>query len=581
MLNALVAVANRFEREGVLLPLATKPRRVNWQIEIDLSAHGHAKPMDRDKSIRAIRAPDVMRSGSKPVPLLLVDKARNALGIVRTGAKDKQTDAEAHEGFVNLIRAAHEATGDADLERVLLFLAQPLSEEMRKIKPDDWVTFIDGMNEHLCERKPIQQFWASWVANSLADAIGTCLVCGTEGPTVRIFPNSLSLFRENPQITSFEATSFRSFGKKQTANAPICFLCAAKSSVALEYLFTEKRHHTTLIRVEKNNKPDPMRSQLAVFWLKETVQQLGETSEIDLQAALAEPVQAAELTGAPPPELTQLQALLRIPWTVQQHATNLETNSFFLAVLSAYKTRLVVREWLEVPLTGLRDHLGAYVQATRICGPRGEEPRPFSIPSLLAAVNNTDPNAVRGLLRTAYQGVAPPDALLNAALSQFGKPKYLVATKEKEENFQSVHLIAALLKLLLTHGKGDAERMERLDMSRDIPAYLCGRILGIVEEMQRRSADTKLNRTLVERLYTIGTNSPATALAELTMLAETAYLPKLRKATNKGFGYLQGLLIDTMSLLNEKGGVPSTFTSAQRAEFALGLYAQRADFAKK
>jgi len=584
MLNALVAAAERFEHEGTLPPVATKAKVVKWVVRIDASSGATLLGPYKAGDLRRIRSPDMLRSGTKSPPFLLTDKARYALGVAQSGREQK--DEEARREFVHLIRLAYEQVKDKDLAQILAFLEgsprAQLGDKARSIEPEDLVAFQNDSGDFPCEREDIQQFWASHLANDpKATETGICLVCGTDGSIVRTFPNSVVIMGQPCQITSFQQGAFRSFGKAQTTNAPICFSCASRATTTIEFLRTEPRHRSTLVRVEKNGRPDPMQSQLAVFWLKESVQQIGEAGEIDVHAALAEPVKAAELTGAPPPELPQLQALLRIPWTVQSHATNLETNSFFLAVLSASKTRLVVREWLEVPLTHLRDHLGAYVQATRICGPRGEEPRPFSIPSLLAAVNNTDPNGARGLLRTAYQGVAPPGALLNAALSQFGKPKYLVAVKEKEEDFQTVHLIAALLKLLLTHGKVDAERMERLDMSRDTPAYLCGRVLGIVEEAQRRSADTKINRTLVERFYTIGTSSPATALAQLTMLAETAYLPKLRKAGNKGFAHLQGLLTDTMALLDKSGGVPPTFIPTQRAEFALGLYAQRADFTKK
>jgi CRISPR-associated protein Csd1 len=584
MLSALVAAAERFEREETLPRVATKAKTVKWVVRIDAAGVARLFGPYKAGDLRRIRSPDMLRSGTKLPPFLLTDKARYVLGVAQSGKE--RTDEETHREFVQLIRSTYEQVKDEDLAQILAFLEDSplaqLGDKAQRIEPEDLVAFQNDSGDFPCEREEIQQFWATHLANDpKAIETGICLVCGTDSSIVRTFPNSVVIMGQPCQITSFQQGAFRSFGKAQTANAPICFSCASRATATIEFLRTEPRHRSTLVRVEKNGKPDPMQSQLAVFWLKEAVVQSTEIGEVDLQAALAEPVQAAELTGAPPPELSQLQAFLRIPWGAQQHATNLDTNSFFLAVLSASKTRLVVREWLEVPLTNLRDHLGAYVQATRICGPRGEEPRPFSIPSLLAAVNSTDPNGVRGLLRTAYQGVAPPGALLNAALSQFGKPKYLVATKEKEEDFQTAHLVASLLKLLLTHGKGDAERMERLDMSRDVPAYLCGRILGIVEEMQRRSADTKLNRTLVERLYATGTNSPATALAELTMLAETAYLPKLRKATNKGFGYLQSLLTDTMSLLDEKGGVPPAFTPAQRAEFALGLYAQRADFSKK
>lgn len=588
MLDALVAIANRFERDGKLPPVATREIEYTWSVTI--AEDGQATlslPYKREDfrmgAVKSVRSPDKVRSGSAPPPLLLTDKARYALDVPRKG--NEKTDHEGHRKFVELVRLAHEECSDAGLAPILAFLAEPHLDGIGKVQPDDYVAFADATGNFPCERKAVHRFWAGYRERELMAGNGVCLVCGQEKPLLRLLPNTVAVFGQSCQITSFEKSAFRSFGKGQTENAPICFACASRATTALTYLLRTREHHATLVRVERNGVPDPFASQMAVFWTKEEVRiPNNEGEEVDLNIAVAEMFAGDANFGAPVPELAQLEKLLKVPWTASDTASNLNTSGFCLAVLSASKARLVVREWLDVPLDDLQASLKKYIEATRIIGPQGEEPRSFPIPALLAAVGRRegrgagvskgDPNWTRAMLRTAYTGTTPPSALLNATLTQFGKPKHLTATTDEDRRV--VHCLASLLQLLLTHREGETEPMTKPDEQ----AHLCGRVLAIVEEMQRRSADAPLNTTLVERFYNLGSISPQIALANLTALAEMAYMPKIRKQ-KRGFQGLQNTMTETMAKLDACGPVPQTFNSGQRAAFALGLYKQRAEFAQQ
>ena len=62
----------------------------------------------------------------------------------------------------------------------------------------------------------------------------------------------------------------------------------------------------------------------------------------------------------------------------------------------------------------------------------------------------------------------------------------------------SYHVLASAVKLAITYGTKEAEVLERMDITRDKPGYLCGRLLAILEELQRRASRSRLNVTLVE-----------------------------------------------------------------------------------
>jgi len=582
MLDTLVAIADRFERAGKLPPVATRRVSPHWLITIDTNGTATLSGRFADGDVRPLITPDVGRT-SNIQPLLLTDKASYVLGVADEKGEARAT--KEHNAFVALVHKANAECQNADITHITAFLEHPVLTGMGQIKPDENVAFCNEAGEFPCESTEIRRFWTDALAKKEGITEGICLVCGQQKPVLRILTNKVTIFGQVCQITSFEKTAFRSFGKKQTGNAPICFTCASKATTALNHMLSVREHHATLVYVKRNDStPDPFASQMAVFWTKEEVRLPDGEMEYDLNAAVTEMLAGDVGFNAPVPELAQLEALLQVPWTASTSASYLNTNGFCLAVLSASKARLVVREWLDVPLDALRHSLTRYITATRIVGPQGEAPRPFPVPALLAAVGRQetqrakmrklDPNWTRGLLRTAYMSVPPPPALLNAALAQFSKPTYLTAAKEEDRRI--VHCLASLLKLLLTYGKEETEPMSTLD---DEPAYLCGRVLGIVEEMQRRSSSSRVNKLLVERFFAKGMNAPTVALSELAELAETAYLPKIRK-NRQGFGTLQEKFTQTMGRIATQGGVSRTFTSSQRAAFALGLYIQRAEFAQ-
>lgn len=588
MLKELVDAAARLRAQNALPPSGTKSKNVTWIIEISESRATDAiepKGPFKGKDVRSVRAPDRQRSGSvSPDNLkayLLVDNGRYALGIRERGKVDK--DDVAHRGYIDLLQRAHDRTADPDLSQILAFLRQPIPESVvAKIAPDDFLTFQAESGDFLCERATMQEFWKDHLEQEhTGETVATCGVCGDDRRIVRILPREIVVMGQKCQLTSFNLSAFESFGKKQTANAPLCYACAASAIDALDYYIREPRHHAALTQDDsRSGAKNPLRNQLAVSWLKSEEPISYGGVEIDPQAlvALLNEEQPQPETNTPPPELGQLEALLQTPQTGSESALHLCTNSFYLAVLSANKGRLVVREWIAVSLDQLLQHLAIFLRAARIVGPNGEPPRALPVPTLIAALKTMDPNLTRGLLRAAYLGYPPPTQVLAAAVERFRvQDKATDSKKEREQRAHWRHALAAALKLVLTYGKEDAERMQTLDTTRNIPAYLCGRLLAVLEEAQQRASGWKLNATLIDRFYGAASSAPAATFGTLLELAMTGHLPKLRKE-KLGHHRIQQLLEEIISRLDEAGGFPRTLTAPGQAEFAVGYYLQRAHF---
>ena len=577
MLRELKEAFHRFRKEGVLLPPAYKEKHVSWFVHLGEGKASLEGPYGKREGVAPIPAPDRQRSG-KPSegnlkPYLLVDDARYVLGLPEEG-REKEA-ALLHKGFKKLTKKVWQDAKDPDvkvvLKAVLDFLTSPELEDLREEfrrrggKPKELLAFkVHGVLP--TELEEVQAFWARHLAEEIQGDEGFCALCGNLGPVLRIFPREVVVLGQKCQLTSFNQRAFESFGKKQTENAPLCFTCASEVVDVLDHLIRSERHR----RVLHQEAEGGLKNQLAVFWLDQKVELLLDqsTDPIDLEALLASVVDQEDISSAPLPELSQLRELLALPWTGREWALNLDETAFHLAVLSANKGRLVVREWFSVSLARLRQALSRFLEGTRLVRPWGEAPHPLPVGALAQALGDGNPGLIWGLLRTAYLGTPPPHAL-SMATHLLRNPKVL--TPEDREGWRRLHALVAALKLWLFYGEKEAKRMAELDRERKDPAYLSGRLLAVLEEAQKRASGYTLKRTLVDRFYGAASTTPAATFGALLRLSTAAHLPKAGKELNQA-------VEEILSQLDEAGGFPRTLNLIGQAEFALGFYHQRAYF---
>jgi CRISPR-associated protein Csd1 len=587
MLSALVEAARRFRAEGKLAPRGYKLKQANWIIGFR-DGRPHVEGPYTRKEVRQIAAPDRERSGTASEdnrkPFLLMDDARYVLGKTGDG-KDAETRL-LHSAYIELLNDAWRTTNSKDLKTIVHFLQGSRSELAgHDIGAKHKIAFqVEG--KFPTDSEAIQDFWVEHLRGKYATGgESSCCVCGCQAQMVRILPRRVGIIRDNCPITSFNEPAFWSLGKKKTANAPLCFDCALDVTDALEHFVKQERHSRIVLSIanKSTGQLDSLRSQLAVFWLKQPVEVVSGATVLNFEDLLPGFLERAAEPKAPPPLLSQLEALLEVPWTGREASLALADNRFYLALLSGNKGRLVVREWLDVSLDRVKRNLKRFLDASLIVGPWGEQPRAFPIPAFLTAlasdprrsrrdrtaVASENPNLSRSLLRTAFQGHPPPHGLMEAALSRLRIPNVLA-------NADLLHPLAALLKLTLTHRTGEASKMERVDDGRTSEAYLCGRLLAVIAEAQRR-ASRNLGTTLVERFYGATSTAPKAYLGLLLKLTATAYLPKLRKEG----GYhavIAALEAVTANSRLTPETLPTSLSLTEQAEFALGFYHQQADF---
>ena len=112
-----------------------------------------------------------------------------------------------------------------------------------------------------------------------------------------------------------------------------------------------------------------------------------------------------------------------------------------------------------------------------------------------------------------------------------------------------------------------------LDISNPSPAYQCGRLLSVLESIQRRSSDSNLNTTIIDRYYGIASSAPASIFGTL-IRGSQPHLAKLRKNHRGAAKWLEE---DLQNVLTQLPAFPSVLTAKDQALFALGYYHQRAN----
>jgi CRISPR-associated protein Csd1 len=125
--------------------------------------------------------------------------------------------------------------------------------------------------------------------------------------------------------------------------------------------------------------------------------------------------------------------------------------------------------------------------------------------------------------------------------------------------------------VLLSQDPTREDDMSDLDPNQTNPAYLCGRLLAVLESLQR-AALPGLNTTLTDRFFGTASSAPASVFARLVRGAQ-AHLGKLRKTRRGTYEALQRRLEEVLVSLP---AFPKTLTLENQGIFALGYYHQRA-----
>ena len=500
-----------------------------------------ADPSNRRTRRGQIRLiPQVQRAASIR-PLLMADKADYTFGHVGEG-KNAERAQRCHQAYVDLVDRCAAETGEPDVGSVLSFLRNdPLSE----IKPDEGfdpsgiITFAVE-NRVVVDHPAVQAFWASENAVS-GDGTTTmqCLVCGNNRPALERLQGKIKGIpggqTSGTSVISANEDAFLSYGRRASLISPTCSECGEGFTRGLNALLASEQNRFT------------SGNGAFVFWTRDE-------SDFDFFASI----------DAPEPD--QVLALLESVSRGRRAAVDDEP--FYALSLSASGGRAVVRDWIDTTVGHARQQLARWFDRQRITLWSEDNSRYYGLRALAFATvrepRELPVTTLRSLFRAAFTGNPVPWDILYQAVRRNRAEQTVTRPR------------AALIKLVLLSHKTDCEDdyMVQLDTDNTDPAYLCGRLLAVLEEVQR-AAMPGVNATIVDRFYGTASTAPQSVFSRLLKGAQ-AHLSKLARDNRAAHGALQSRLEDVLSRLDAKDNFPRTMNLEQQGLFSLGYYHQRA-----
>jgi CRISPR-associated protein Csd1 len=536
------------ERPGAVKPLPRlyAPQAIRYVLELDGAGRLLGPPIDTaDPASPATRrgtrrsAPVIQRTvGIKP--LLLADNAEYTFGLAQEGSRPERV-AACHMAYLDLLRQCEIATGEAAVRAVRRFLEEAASGDLPFFAEVDRaavLTFrVNG--QFVIDLPAVQAFWADHNDPAAYGApMMECLVCGRRRPVLRRLEGKLKGVpggqSSGTSLISANAEAFESYGQAASLGAPTCADCAERFTRAINELLADPVTRIVL------------GGMAFVAWTREPVAFSFTTYLSQPTPELVTDLLRSVARGAPMPPVDE--------------------TAFYALALSGSGGRAVVRDWIDSTVGQAKANLASWFERQSIVGPSGEEHRPLGLYALAAAT-----------VRDPRKDLGPvvPRALLHAALT--GGPLswdvlYQAIRRNRAE--QTVDRSrATLIKLVLASQDPHhvEEAMVQLDVDHPSPAYHCGRLLAVLEEIQR-AAMPGINATIVDRFFGTASTAPASVFGRLVRGAQP-HLAKLERDRPGMYTALQRRLEEVLAPLS---AFPRTLTLQGQGLFALGYYHQRA-----
>jgi CRISPR-associated protein Csd1 len=510
--------------------------------------------------------PSVQRSGTGSKPMLAVDTAEYALGWASDPARQAKATAY-HRAFQGLVARWHAAENTPPAATLHDFFTHGHVEGLRRpegLVGGQLVAFRTA-GRFLHATESAQRFWAEEAQGRKASTrTGLCLVCGRPGPLLQTIPQQLPArlvpgATQTAALVSFNEATHGFDLRTQLVHTPICTTCGLQAMSALERLLAGTATSSTL----------PGQDARLAWWI---------TSDV-----------AFSLKTLDDPDPRQVTELLASAARGRPAGTDVAV--FCGLVVGGNVSRVVVREWIELPLDRVKADLGRWFLDHAMVDPWTSEPRYVGVGRLAVVAGRWIPghgNEHGRYARLGASGAGRPDGLYRALLGTalLGRPlppkllAHLIHRIRSDGRVDTDRAALVRLALLRRPGIPNSEApMPTLNPAHRQPAYLAGRIFAVLEDLQqsatRARGDEALNTTFADRYFARAVTSPAVALVAGRRDAR-AWLKRLRRDRPAWAANAERRLDELFAQLAEAGGMPHGAVLADQAAFILGYHQQRA-----
>ncbi|WP_182884221.1 type I-C CRISPR-associated protein Cas8c/Csd1 [Microbispora sp. H10885] len=549
---------------GAETPRYYRNRTVRWALIIDRK--GTPSLISRADSVNkagsSLPTPYLTRT-SGVAAMLLADTLEYVFAVAKDDTDKAQAAADRrNDAYLDLLKAWRDAATDpvADLvwrtfqaERHLDVLAD-LPDEAKS--SDMVAVMVEDEWAHL--RPSAIAFWAQVARDRKSSGNdGLCLGCGDYGALLKTIPEMVKgtlipvgldaagrpKRGRDAALISVNTTAQGRMGTLQLANTPICEECGSAAMAGLNHLLSDDRHRR---RGDDN---------VFIWWLREPA---------DFNPLIIDA-----------PQLKDVERLLQEVHRGQP-GTRVDDNAFYALTLSANQSRVVVRDWLDVPLPEIKAKFAAwfrdiastdrwadgisYAPLWQMVRASGQWSRTRKIYRPGSTAHGLD----RDLLHAALHGTPPPSHMVAHLLHRIRNDHHVDLPR------------VAMLRLALTRHPYKENIMPGLDENATDPAYVWGRLFAVLEAIQHRALP-EANTTIRDRYFGLAMTQPAATMRMLRTNAN-GHLKKLigKEKTRPAGLALDSRLATISQLIDRESGLPTHLDAKGQIQFILGYDHQRA-----
>ncbi|MBX3276734.1 MAG: type I-C CRISPR-associated protein Cas8c/Csd1 [Acidobacteria bacterium] len=449
-----------------------------------------------------------------------------------------------------------------------------------KLGADNFTFEVEGQLL-LNDENVIRPYWRRVYQKEREDKSGSsdrglCLITGEEGvPLAKTHTPKIKGVRgaqpTGAALVSFDKAAFTSYGYEQSYNAPASISAATAYSLALNWLLSQKSHSLHV------------GSTAVCFWARDSEE------ESDFFAAMLDH-----------PDPQTVRDFLTSPW--QGGERRRPDEQFFSVTLSGNAGRIVVRHWMQTTIETARENLHRWFVDLEVAlygegavkgegkrkkpvneqGTKEKEYRPLALYnlalSLVRDAKDLQSEMLTHLYRAALEGTAPSLLLLNPLLNRL---RIDLVREGPNRTLRGLSRFA-LLRLILNRNRKVGEPMiEPQVFDTDDPAYNCGRLLAVFDDLQMRAHDFKLEGAgVVERYYGSASSAPNSAFGILWRLHQHHLKKVSRQSPGAAEAIKRKIAEITCQFRQERPNAPPafprTFNLQEQGRFALGFYQQKA-----
>ncbi|MFC9081321.1 type I-C CRISPR-associated protein Cas8c/Csd1 [Streptomyces sp. NPDC057062] len=555
---------------GVLPPEYYRPKQIHWVL--DIAPDGTTATL-RDVRVTAKNrerahiqpVPYVQRSGTRVPPYLLVDTAEFVIGLPKADKDQPATDtareeaARRHAAYRDLALQWASSAKDSEAARALRsYFAHggpSLLQVSDEVQAKDTVAVMVG-TRWLHQEASAQRAWADTVRGRKGgsdDRKGLCLVCGHEGALLATIPEPVKKGAiptaggsNEGQLVSINKSAQGRGGVKQLANTPVCHRCGGRAMAVLNHLLASATHSR---RFRDHGA--------LVWWTRE------DTDDDALSLLFDEAPDPADVA-----HLIDTLHTQPAPHTAQR----VQDNDFHALTLGLNNARVVVRDWIDIPLTELQTTVAAWYEDHGVYD--GWKNTTRYVPLWLMALGcgrwdgqryakDSAPHGLEAdLITSALRRTPPPARALPLLLQRIHADQHIDTPR------------IALLRLILNRSSNPEDHvMPTLDRDSHDPAYLCGRLFAVLEDIQT-TALPDLNTTLRDKYLRTAATAPNATLTNLRIGAN-AHFKRLRRDNRPAAIRLERRLGEIVSLFTDD--FPRHLTPIQQGRFVIGYEHERAE----